>query len=158
MSAFDFMKAVGLTNADSPDYGEMATAPKERRVISALCSCGYYHNPRLDSHKHENCPRCKKALLWQTYTQDAFDGAVYDLGRKVAQRTADDILANMACREVNPLDLKEIPLFVPVKWSKVKGSNQKKAKISVDQAEVDVNQKVLKVSSKEGVQYFKICL
>lgn len=158
MSAYDFMKNIGLTNADSPEYGEMASAKKERRVVSALCSCGYYHPPK-ELKKPDNCPRCRKALLWESYSEDGFDSAVFALKMKTAQKEADNILANHACKEITGEVMKTVPDFTPIKWEQVKKSHQKVVKMeTVEKAEVDPTQRLLKVSSKLETKYFKVCL
>jgi ribosomal protein L37E len=54
------LRSAGLTNFETPDIGDLATA-RERRVNVAICSCA-----RVEFNIQKiNCARCGLALFWK---------------------------------------------------------------------------------------------
>lgn len=92
MSGYNFMKAIGLTNHESPDLSEIAGARVESHTV-AFCDCGN-NSISTNCYGRTTCPNCRKTLYWETLTPSIAKRKFIRHRAKVARDHASTIVNN----------------------------------------------------------------
>lgn len=95
MSAYSFLKNIGLTNHDSQSLGDLATA-KISLITVAFCSCGFHS----DDTQLNNCPTCRKTLFWESVPKSKLYLREAKQRKITAKRKVLETLNNLYCKEV----------------------------------------------------------
>lgn len=97
-----FLQSIGLTNQTVLDLASY-TGKRPEFQSTTFCDCGYHQISEVRNNLESNCPSCKKALFWKTYTKGQAKAKFKMFRKKIAGDYALRVLKNNKLEEIkNP--------------------------------------------------------